>query len=436
MNERPKEHGNIEIYRERFLAQDKRLLEAAGILAARIKALPTDPKHPNWEPRALIVGGFVRDAILGLAPKDADIEVYGVSPDRLESILDQHFPHQVNKVGKAFGILKVNLGNGLDFDVSLPRRESKSGKGHTGFTTKSDPGMNIKEAARRRDFTMNALAADPLTGEIIDEFGGIQDLENGILRVTDAKRFQDDALRVYRGIQFCGRMNLTADPESKKLMQEMVKRGETDPKNELAIPVQTAKEICQLLNPDLPPRHIEKELEQLIEKEFSDLAAKHEISKDAFRKFIHDFDFPASPDQILKAVSQFEANPEEIISLTSRFVSNRDTRLIDVLSEQLDPRLSSERISEEIRKLLLKGKKPSVGFELMRELGMIDRHYPELRALVGTEQEPAWHKEGDVWNHTMRVIDSAAKLIRKTNFTLTEEEKLEVMIGALCHDLG
>src|SRR5882724_6563968 len=121
--------------------------------------------------RALLVGGCVRDLIIGLDPKDWDVEVYGIEPAKLRAVLDDF--GQVNVVGEAFTVYKL----GPDLDVSLPRRERKSGRGHRAFVIEGDPSMTFEEAARRRDFTVNAILQDPLTGEIIDPFGGQEDLE-------------------------------------------------------------------------------------------------------------------------------------------------------------------------------------------------------------------------------------------------------------------
>jgi tRNA nucleotidyltransferase (CCA-adding enzyme) len=114
----------------------------------------------------------------------------------------------------------------LELDVSIPRRESKEGKGHAGFLVDSDPSLNVVEAARRRDFTINALYADPTTGAILDPFGGLADLKSRTLRVTDAERFQDDPLRVLRAVQFVARLGFAVEPESMRLMREMAVRGD------------------------------------------------------------------------------------------------------------------------------------------------------------------------------------------------------------------
>lgn len=170
--------------------------------------------------RALLVGGSVRDEALGRAPKDFDVEVYGLDAKALEQIAEGF--GKVYAVGRAFGILKLSLGIGMDIDLSMPRIDSKVGEGHRGFAVKVDPGMSIKDAARRRDFTFNALAKDPLTGEVFDPFGGVQDLRERTLRVTDPERFMDDPLRVYRAAQFVGRFGLRIDPSSHALMESMV----------------------------------------------------------------------------------------------------------------------------------------------------------------------------------------------------------------------
>ncbi len=114
--------------------------------------------------RALLVGGCVRDLLMGTQPKDWDLEVYQLDAARLREILDQF--GSVNAVGEAFTVYKL----GRDLDVSIPRRERKSGRGHKAFVIEGDPAMSVAEAARRRDFTINAILKDPLTGELIDPF--------------------------------------------------------------------------------------------------------------------------------------------------------------------------------------------------------------------------------------------------------------------------
>jgi tRNA nucleotidyltransferase (CCA-adding enzyme) len=263
--------------------------------------------------RALVVGGWVRDRLLGREAKDLDLEVYGIESPALARLLERF--GSVNTVGESFTVFKVD-----DIDVALPRRDSKIGRGHRGFEVVGDPSMTVEDAARRRDFTINAIAWDPLTHEYIDPFDGRTDLlARKILRAVDPHTFGEDSLRVLRGIQFAARFNLRMDPDT--------------------------MEICRRIELD---------------------------------------DLPA------------------------------------------------ERVWGEIDKLLLLAGRPSMGLALALDLGVIARLFPELRALVGCEQEPDWHPEGDVWVHTLMVIDEARTRIDD----LERPKQVAVMLGALCHDLG
>src|SRR5687767_13788775 len=161
--------------------------------------------------RALLVGGCVRDALMGVQPKDWDLEIYGVAPERLREILDRFGP--VNVVGEAFTVYKL----GSDLDVSMPRRERKSGRGHRAFVIEGDPSMNITDATRRRDFTINAILQDPLTGEIIDPFAGRRDIQQGVLRAVSKETFVEDSLRVLRAAQFAARFEFQIAPETVEL---------------------------------------------------------------------------------------------------------------------------------------------------------------------------------------------------------------------------
>jgi tRNA nucleotidyltransferase (CCA-adding enzyme) len=261
--------------------------------------------------RALVVGGWVRDRLLGRESKDIDIEVFEVKADRLRALLEAI--GRVETVGESFQVYKLG-----DIDVSLPRRESKSGHGHRGFDVTGDPSMTIGEAARRRDFTVNAIAWDPLDDEYLDPFDGRGDLSRRILRVVDPGTFADDSLRVLRAVQFAARFGFELDRQARALCG--------------AIPLD-----------DLPP----------------------------------------------------------------------------------------ERIWGEIEKLL-SAPRPSTGFALALELGAIEKLFPELHALVGCPQEPEWHPEGDVWVHTLQVIDQARTRVDD----LRRPERIVMMLGAVCHDFG
>ena len=262
--------------------------------------------------KALLVGGLVRDEILGLPSKDFDFEIFGLPMKRVQNILSRF--GKVKEVGQQFGVLNIQE---LDWDVALPRREQKTGEGHKGFDVVPDPTMSVEDATRRRDLTINALSKDPLTGEIIDPLNGMADIKAGILRMADPNTFGDDPLRALRVAQFAARFDFDVDPET------------------------------------------------------------------------------------LKVVA---AQPLE--------------------------ELPGERILPEFSKMLLKGKVPSKGIEVLRAANLL-RYFPEIEALQGVPQEPKWHPEGDVYVHTLMVLDEAAK--QRTGDPAFD---LPLMLGALTHDFG
>jgi tRNA nucleotidyltransferase (CCA-adding enzyme) len=263
--------------------------------------------------RAILVGGVVRDALLGIPSKDYDLEVYGLAFDALEGALGR--VGRVMKVGRAFGVLRVA---GIDADVALPRRDNKTGRGHRGFQVDLDPTLDFAEAARRRDLTINSIGLDPLSGELLDPHGGQRDLAARRLRATDARHFGEDPLRGLRVAQFAARFEMTAD--------------------------------------------------------------------------------------------------DELVALCS----NLD------LAE-----LPGERLFEEFRKLLLKGRRPALGLSFLATSELL-RFFPALAALRGIAQDTRWHPEGDVWTHTLLVVDAAAA----ERADLGEDDALALMFAALCHDLG
>ena len=272
------------------------------------------------EGKAIVVGGSVRDHFLSLPIKDYDVEVYGIAKiEELEEILSGY--GSVNLVGKSFGVLKFSH-EGEEYDFSFPRTEEKIGQGHKAFDVECDGFMSFEKASLRRDFTINAMGYDVEKEQFIDPYGGMSDIKNRTLRHIDDQTFVEDALRVYRGVQFVARFDFSLAPKSFELCAKMVEQG--------------------------------------------------------------------------------------------------------VLEE-----LPKERVYEEFKKLLLKSPQPSKGFELMRELGIIKKYYPELDAIIDIPQSPVWHPEGDVWIHTMMTVDKMVTL--KTG---KEKHDLKMMLAILCHDLG
>ena len=269
--------------------------------------------------RPYIVGGAVRDVLLERPVHDYDVEVFALPAEALRAVLAR--AGTVNAVGEAFTVFKLTGLEGVPgaVDVALPRRDSKGGPGHRGIAVAGDPHMPVEEAARRRDFTMNAILYEPFEGRIVDPHGGRADLERRALRAVDPGTFGEDPLRALRAVQLAARFELTVDPATAALCASMPLR-------------------------ELP----------------------------------------------------------------------------------------AERVFGEIEKLLLKARRPSVGFALLREWGQLEVVAPELLPLPDTPQDPEWHPEGDVWTHTLQAVDEASALVAG----LDRPRALAVMLGTLCHDLG
>jgi tRNA nucleotidyltransferase (CCA-adding enzyme) len=264
---------------------------------------------------AFLVGGWVRDRLMGVECGDFDVEVYGLDLDAFLTVLKKY--GKPNLVGKAFGVITMTR-DGRVYDFAFPRTENKTGDGHRGFEVTPDPHLDFATASARRDFTINAMGLRLPNLELVDCHGGQKDLERGLLRHV-SPAFSEDPLRALRAVQFAARFGFDIHPATQAL--------------------------CA-----------------------------------------------AQPLQEL-------------------------------------PR---ERLFAEFKKLFLKADKPSVGLEWMRRLGML-RFFPELAALVGVPQEAEWHPEGDVWTHTLLVVDQAARLRTPA---YTEGENLALMLAALCHGLA
>ncbi len=163
----------------------------------------------------MLVGGCVRDELMNIEPKDWDLEIYGIESAKLREILGNF--GEVNAVGEAFTVYKI----GQDLDVSLPRRERKIARGHKGFVVEGDPEMSFEEAAKRRDFTINAIMKDVLTGEIVDCYGGQEDLEKNLIRHVSSETFAEDSLRVLRAAQFAARFEFEIAPETVEICRQI-----------------------------------------------------------------------------------------------------------------------------------------------------------------------------------------------------------------------
>jgi tRNA nucleotidyltransferase (CCA-adding enzyme) len=165
---------------------------------------------------AFLVGGAVRDSLLGAPSVDFDLEVYRMLPPTLNRVMKALDPSWMDTVGASFGVLKAQFGEHL-VDVSLAGGDPDPGTEQGRVEVKGDPPMPFREAARRRDFTINAMAIDPLSGQIFDYFEGQRDLQRKVLRATDAQRFGDDPLRVLRAAQFAARLEFSIEPRTIEL---------------------------------------------------------------------------------------------------------------------------------------------------------------------------------------------------------------------------
>lgn len=165
--------------------------------------------------RGMLVGGCVRDELMGIEPKDWDVEVYGIEPLKLRQMLDSF--GEVNVVGEAFAVYKI----GNDLDVSIPRRERKYASGHRGFVIEGDKNMSFEAACSRRDFTINAILKDILTGETVDPFDGRGDIERKLLRMVSRGTFAEDSLRVLRAAQFAARFEFDIDAETAETCKQI-----------------------------------------------------------------------------------------------------------------------------------------------------------------------------------------------------------------------
>ena len=194
--------------------------------------------------RPFLVGGYVRDHLLHreMTFKDRDLEVFGLYPNQLKNICRRF--GRVMTVGAAFAVLKVILSDDEVVDVSIPRRETWIGEGHKGFDVQSDPFMTIREAAERRDLTINAISMEPITKEIIDPLNGIRDLEKKLLRHV-SHRFEEDPLRVLRVLQFSARLGFSIAVETRQLCTEMVKKGSLSSLPRERIEEEFKKLLCQ-----------------------------------------------------------------------------------------------------------------------------------------------------------------------------------------------
>lgn len=224
--------------------------------------------------KPVIIGGYVRDFLLGIESKDIDIELYNVENiDILENLLQKF--GSVNEVGKSFNVIKLCIDD-LDLDFSLPRIDSKIGKGHRGFKITVNSHLDFKTATSRRDFTINAIGYDVVEKKLLDPFGGIEDLKNKKLKAVDIEKFGEDPLRVFRALQFSSRFDLEIDKDLLVECQEIVKSDQVSYLSKERIYLEIEKLLLKAPKPStgfillkkIGLFHVFKEFEELTHAEF------------------------------------------------------------------------------------------------------------------------------------------------------------------------
>lgn len=310
-----------QLLRELIFRQEPRLIEIAQEVTQLVRSL--EPAGEGLVPDVRIVGGFVRDSMIGLTPKDIDLEVYGVEPTLLEATLKARFGDALEKVGKSFEVLKLNIAEDLMIDITIPR--SGTFEERVDFTS-GDPTLTIKEAAELRDFSMNNLAADAITGEITDSWMGLPDMRERRLRITNPSIFCNNPFQVFRGVQFSARLELLPAEETFTVMRNLVLEG------------------------------------------------------------------------------KLSGYPEV-------------------------------RVTDEFLKLLLKAHRPSIGLELMRQLGMFEQLFAEFKRDLGASDSVETLPDG-LWQRTLLRVDRIAGLLKKHAATLTDDrDRYALIFAALCYDL-
>lgn len=337
--------------------------------------------------RCFLEGGCVRDGVvkniyknLNVETKDFDMEVYGVKyEDVMIHLRNTYGSENVQVTGADFGVIRIRIpGSNLQLEMGVPRTERKTGGGHKDFETKSVPWIKMIDAALRRDLSMNSLLYDPLSKTLYDPYGGIQDIEDGMIKANSISTFVEDPLRVLRVMQFAARFGFKIDVALKEACGRLVSEGKMQPIPEF---IERAKRGKFVLG----------------EEEF----------KDDERGFL-------------------------IAEKSGRVKKN-------VLV--IPPGVSQERLTQETVKMLLKGTEPWRGMEFMREIGYIEKYWPEMEALVGLEQGKM-HPEGDVWTHTLEAMNAGRKILDREEAAgrISKDERelfeMAVMFAIMLHDVG
>lgn len=468
------------------------------------------------------VGGFVRDKLLGNTSKDIDVEIHNISFKKSKKILSKY--GIIDLVGESFGVIKIH---GLDIDFAFPRKETSTGIGHKDFEIYIDPFISNKIACKRRDFTINSIMQNVLSGEIIDNYNGISDLKNKIIRHVDSNSFIEDPLRVLRACQFSSRLNFEIHKStielcrtiditklSKERIYEEIKKALLKSKTPSLFIKQLIKlkkfedvffvdknnslntdkidilfnildkgcsqknysnnpelfmmsclvfglstciinfDIQKLLKKISYKKELNNSVIKLLENNNSlcnlqvdDLYGLKIISISSYKKLfniddvilfnkISNFNY----NNIMKEnLEKINLNPNRTITpiISGKILKELEieplTDYKNILEKCLDLQLqdnSIEFFKYLLELVLMQSSTPSKFFDFLKEKNLLEKYIPELLLLDNTKQNPLYHPEGSVYNHTMNVINISAK---NREFAYN---KYEFMFSALCHDFG
>lgn len=410
--------------------------KTAQVIKKKIISIPDDLeqiikilKHNGI--RTLIVGGAVRDSLMGFKPKDIDMECYSVSFEKLMNILKNIPNRSVDMNGQKFGIIKFTSPQGNDYDFSIPRRDSKTGVGHQGFTVEFDPSITPKEAASRRDFTINSLAYDPITHEIIDYYHGLDDIKSKTLRHT-SDAFSEDPLRVLRGLQFAARFGFKIAPETAELAKTIASEHSS-----------------------ISRERIEREWDKLIQKG-TDVGGLIEYLEETgwidnypeiknLRGVVQEYDWhPEGWGFVIKPFSDLKQyfNPKNDDDIKIIFSIKR--KLIDSMTgnnpENID--LVIDRIFNSIEKytnVTLKFNLKDITYRDTTESGdnvifVVEYNSGDLNFDFNVKDEVIVIQPGDVATHTAHVVNAAVEIAEREK--LSGDEKSVLIYAALAHDFA
>ncbi|NTU74153.1 hypothetical protein HGB07_08505, partial [Candidatus Roizmanbacteria bacterium] len=319
---------------------------------------------------------------LDVETKDFDIELYGIGfTDAMRFLKAEYGEENVTVSGTTFNVIRIKIPEKtVLLELGIPRIEREGENKRGEFETNSVPGMKISEAAVFRDLTMNSMYYDPLAKTLLDPYGGVGDIRDGVMRACDLQTFMKDPVRVLRVMQFVARFGFRVEEGLENLCADIVRSD------------------------DLLP-----------------------IDESTVKEKIIWFE---------EGVGELGKNEKGVLIPDGSLVKKR------VMRESEIKGVTTERLTAEVTKMLLKAVDPSAGMEFLRRIGYLEKYWPELSALVGLTQNEKWHREGDVWTHTLQALNAAKEILNREEMLgrIVEDEKdvfeLTVMFAVMLHDVA